>query len=927
MPGTRNLGGRPRGDDSAATGVAVRPRPARDPGAVHLFEIGPDRLLRCEDDLRLLLGLVAGAQPLRDAWLARLHPDDRERVGGAIDRLLRDGGSAELDARVQRPDGSLRRLRGRLQEAPGRRGTLIGAVTDVTGLAAEGDGQRDGQRAIEQSEGRLRAALESTTDSVFLLSADWRFTFLNRQAIAQIAGGRELVGQVVWDAFPEAVGGTLWQAYRRCMAERVPVEAEQFYAPLGRLFMARAFPAEDGGIAVFFRDVTEARRAAARLAEAEGLLRALGEASPDLLYAKDRQGRLLYANPATLGVIGRPAEAAIGRNEAEWHPDPARAAAIMAIDQRIMASGGTETVEEPFPDARSAEIRIFQSTKTPLRDPATGEVIGLVGVSRDVTAAHRAAERDAYLAAIVTSSADAMISIDATSRRIRSWNPAAERLFGYTEAEALGAPAGLLVPPDRPEGDPTGLFLRTVRGEAVEEHETVRLAKDGRRVPVAVTAARILGPDGGVIGVSAMFRDITARKQAEAVLARGKAELERLVEARTRDLQETQARLAHAQRMEALGQLAGGIAHDFNNVLQATRSGAALIERRAGDPEVVRHLARMVAEAAERGTAITQRLLAFSRRGELRAEPLDPAGLLASMREILAHTLGAGVEVRTRVAAGLPPLLADKGQLETVLVNLATNARDAMDGAGTLTLAARTERRAEADSPGHPVGLQPGHYIRMAVTDTGCGMTPATLARASEPFFTTKGPGKGTGLGLAMARGFAEQSGGGLHIESAPGRGTTVTLWLPVAEGDARPAVGGGEAAMPAGGERRRILLVDDEELVREMLARDLVDRGYEVIQAGAPAAALALLEAGEPVDALVSDLSMPRMNGTALIREAKRRRPGLPCILLTGYAGDLAEPTAAEAASGSFALLRKPVGGDRLAEQVAALLRAAAAG
>ena len=421
--------------------------------------------------------------------------------------------------------------------------------------------------------------------------------------------------------------------------------------------------------------------------------------------------------------------------------------------------------------------------------------------------------------------------------------------------------------------------------------------------------------------------DIEETVAAREALARSRGDLERLVAERTRDLEATQARLAQAQRMEALGQLAGGIAHDFNNVLQAVQGGGALIERRPGDTEGVRRLARMILEAAGRGAAITRRLLAFSRQGDLRAEPIDAGILLAGMQEILVHTLGAGIEVRREAPAGLPSLLADKGQLETVLVNLATNARDAMQGGGILTLSAAAET-VPHDDPGHPGSLRAGEYVRLSVSDTGIGMDAATLARASEPFFTTKPVGQGTGLGLAMARGFAEQSGGGLHIESAPGHGTVVRLWFPVAaEGrSVTAALSDTMGASGHGGERSRLLLVDDDGNVREVLSEQLEAAGYAVLPADSPSTALALLDAGEPVDLIVSDLSMPGMDGIGLIREAQRRRPELPAILLTGFATNAAEIAVGGAISGAFSLLRKPVEGALLVERVSAILKGAGA-
>jgi PAS domain S-box-containing protein len=417
--------------------------------------------------------------------------------------------------------------------------------------------------------------------------------------------------------------------------------------------------------------------------------------------------------------------------------------------------------------------------------------------------------------------------------------------------------------------------------------------------------------------------DIEETIAARDTLARSRDDLEHLVAERTKDLQETQARLAQAQRMEALGQLAGGIAHDFNNVLQAVQGAGALIERSPADTEGARRHARMILEAAERGVAVTRRLLTFSRRGDLQAEPVDPASLHASIRDILAHSLGDGVKVRVELAPDLPPLFADKGQLETVLINLATNGRDAMSGIGTLTLAAAAEKLRPDQVLEHRAGLRAGSYVRLSVSDTGAGMDAGTLAHASEPFFTTKPAGQGTGLGLAMARGFTEQSGGGLLITSAPGCGTTVTLWFPVAE--ARPsdsAVPFETRAMLAARQRRaRLMIVDDDAIVREVTAELMEASGFIVLSAESGMAALAVLNAGAEVDLLVSDLSMPEMDGVTLIKEAQRLRPGLPAILLTGFATNAAELAVGGALSGAFSLLRKPVQGAHLAERVAALL------
>jgi signal transduction histidine kinase/ActR/RegA family two-component response regulator len=420
-------------------------------------------------------------------------------------------------------------------------------------------------------------------------------------------------------------------------------------------------------------------------------------------------------------------------------------------------------------------------------------------------------------------------------------------------------------------------------------------------------------PDGTVLevrtrslpdlGAVRTYTDITERKRNEEALAAARA------------------RAAHAERMQALGQLAGGIAHDFNNILQIVQGGASLIEKRAADAASSERLARMIYDATQRGTSITRRLLSFARRGELRAEPVEPGALLDELRDVLSHTLGSPIAVSVELDRKVPWLLADKGQLETVLVNLAANARDAMLQGGTLTFTAAAETVESASI--HPAELRPGNYVRLSIRDTGVGMDRTMLGRVLEPFYTTKPPGKGTGLGLPMAKGFVEQSGGGLLIDSVLGHGTTVHLWLPAVE-ESHVAAPRNILPLARGSTPKRILLVDDEPVVRETLAESLEDAGYAVLVAKSGAEALRLLDAGDTVDILVTDLAMPGIGGLAVIRQAQRRRPGLPAVLLTGYAGDGAQLAISGALSGAFSLLRKPVTVAQLADRIEALLAAA---
>jgi signal transduction histidine kinase/CheY-like chemotaxis protein len=402
----------------------------------------------------------------------------------------------------------------------------------------------------------------------------------------------------------------------------------------------------------------------------------------------------------------------------------------------------------------------------------------------------------------------------------------------------------------------------------------------------------------------------------------------RLAEAQVRKevaaREQAQAEAAHAERMTALGELAGGIAHDFNNILQAIGGSAALIDRHLEDPPYVGRQTQRIEDAVDRGGSISRRLLAFARRDVLSAEVIETADLLAEMREFLAPAIGPAISVRIEVPAAPTWILADRRQLETVLLNLATNAKDAMPQGGNLDISAASEM---LDCGSEALGLDAGRYVRLEVVDDGAGMDAAVLARSAEPFFTTKPKGKGTGLGLPMAKGFAEQSGGAFSIASVPGRGTTVTLWLPEAEAPHTappvPARILTDRALNAPG---RVLVVDDDDLVRETLILSLKEAGVVAVGVRNVDDALSELEGGVDVDAVITDLSMPGRSGWELLRELRTNRPELPAIMLTGHVGDLAAEALGHPHAERFLVLQKPVSPQQLALELSMLIGGAPA-
>ena len=396
------------------------------------------------------------------------------------------------------------------------------------------------------------------------------------------------------------------------------------------------------------------------------------------------------------------------------------------------------------------------------------------------------------------------------------------------------------------------------------------------------------------------------------------SERQQAVEAR----RDAEARLSQMQKMETLGQLTGGIAHDFNNLLQAIGSGLYMIEQQAGKmgaPNGLVAPVRLAQQAVERGSTLTQHLLAFSRRQHLEPRPVDVNGLVEGMGGLLERTLGGTIYVRTVLQDGLWPAMVDPTQLEMALLNLAINARDAMPDGGTVTISTATVARNRAARgvgdtgvPPPPADLPPGDYVGVSVRDTGTGMPEEVAARAFEPFFTTKAVGHGTGLGLSMVHGLAAQSGGGIRLDSRPGRGTAVTLYLPRAA-QAEGEGGHAPAAAPAAVEPSSacVLLVEDDALVRQTTSAFLKQAGVRVLEALGTAEALELLTRPTVVDLLITDFAMPGMNGLELSRAARAIRPNLPVVLVSGYADSGA--LAAEALDPGSRVLTKPFKPDQL--------------
>jgi len=720
------------------------------------------------------------------------------------------------------------------------------------------------------------------------------------------------------------------------------------------------------------------------------------EAAPDAMVCVDADGRIILVNAQTERLFGYERAELIGQPVEVLVPD-----AIRDIHPGRRAGYLTDPRPRPMEAGMELAGRRRDGTTFPaeisLSAIDTDEGILVSAAVRDVTQRQLAAETAARLASIIQSSYDAVIG-KTLDQVITSWNPGAERLYGYTEAEITGRHVEVLIPPEDREREGE-IVAAVARGERVEPYQTRRLRKDGTTVQVSLTMSPIAVRSGAIVGVSTITRDVTERQRAddrfrglmeaapdamvcvdrngrivlvnaqtERLFGYGRDELvgqpvEILVPDQARDLHpahraeyfadprprwmgadmqlagrrrdgttfpaevslaamgaddgllvtavvrdvterleiaaererlriqaerdKLERHLHQSQRLESLGQLAGGVAHDFNNLLGVISNYAAFAAT-----EVARQLPGergqgigddlvQVQRAAERAAGLTHQLLAFARQEMIQPRVLNLNDVIRGVEQMLIRTLGEHVELITDLAAALPPVVADPGQVEQVLVNLAVNARDAMPQGGKLVIqTAATSIDAAAGLGAVP----PGQYVALKVSDTGTGIPKHVLDRVFEPFFTTKPKGEGTGLGLATVYGIITQAGGHVRIYSEPGVGTSLTALLPATQEEGTASVAPAPAA-PRHGHGETVLVVEDEPALREVTRRILDSKGYRVVAAASGDEALDVLARQlDHIDVLLTDVIMPRMQGKELADRVRVLQPSARVLFMSGY-------------------------------------------
>jgi PAS domain S-box-containing protein len=612
----------------------------------------------------------------------------------------------------------------------------------------------------------------------------------------------------------------------------------------------------------------------------DGRYRLLVEAVTDYaIYMLDPAGTVSSWNPGAQRIKGYLANEIIGQHFSQFYTEkdkkiglPARALETARLEGKFENEGWR---------VRKGGSQFWAAVVIdPIRSPS-GDIIGYAKITRDLTERKQAEQMlklsEQQFRLLVQGVTDYAIYMLDLEGKVTNWNLGAQRIKGYAPEEIIGRHfSQFYTDEDRAAGEPHRA-LETAKREGKFEKEGWRVRKDGTGFWAHVVIDPLRDETGKLLGFAKITKDITERREAQA------------------KLDKTREALNQSQKMEAIGHLTGGIAHDFNNLLMAVLSSLELIRKRLPDDPKLLLLLDNAMQGAQRGAVLTKRMLAFARRQELNTETIHIPELVRGMSDMLQRSLGQSISIETRFPLKLSPIIADANQLEMALLNLVVNARDAMPQGGQIIIAANEE----ALSAGNANNMKPGRYVRLGVTDTGQGMDAETLKRATEPFFTTKGPGKGTGLGLPMVHGLAEQFGGCFDLRSRVGEGTTAEIWLPTAEGIKMPEPARSPArTMERYYEPLVVLAVDDDPLVLTNTLAMLEELGHTAIAASSGRMALETLRSADSIDLVVTDQIMPDMTGMELAKAIRAEWPKLSVILATGFA---------ETPSGSVALPRLP--------------------
>jgi PAS domain S-box-containing protein len=770
------------------------------------------------------------------------------------------------------------------------------ATAFETTNAVKQKAERDrAERTLGESESRLREVLEGIGDAFYALDQDQRFLYASRRAL-EIWDKKpdDLIGVPFLSALPNPVGTPDYEAHRRALETGTAQHFEYVSPLIGHWLEVDIYPTSTG-VSVAFRDIDRHKQAEASLRASESRLRAAVELVSLSLYSGDSRTGALDWDARLNAMWGLPADTIVDM--------PMAVSAIHPGDQARVAAAWEASLDPASDGVFVAEYRVLGIEDGIERWVSShaqnffegGQPVRFVGAIREITEEKHA---EAHLR---ESKARLQAAIDLTRLGCYGWNPQTNKLQWDDTVRAMwGLPAGAPVDYE--------VWRSCVHPDDLARVEAaVQWCADPRSDGVYDIEYRVIGKTDGVerwiasrgqtnfendvpVSFFGVALEVTDRKRIER-------RLERRVEDRTRELEEAnrqlrsqiekreiaEAEVQQLQRLDAIGQITSGVAHDFNNLLSVVLTNARLLSRTVQGPYDQEGV-ELIRTAADRGAKLIAQLLAFSRQQRLEPDKVDLNSKLVAMGNLLSVTLGDTVQLKTTFAPDLWPALVDPNQIELIVLNLAINARDAMQPGGTLTL--ETFNTVIESEPLRPEEPSPGNYVGLAVKDTGTGIPDHVLPHVFEPFFTTKKEGKGSGLGLAQVFGFAKQSGGGVRIETRLGQGTAVNIFLPPATADAadlRPGfVDASKRAQTM--KRGRVLVVDDSKAVLKSTVRMLDCLGYATASAESGSEALRVLARNQEIDLVLADFAMPEMSGDELAKAICAMRPTLPIILITGY-------------------------------------------
>ena len=740
-------------------------------------------------------------------------------------------------------------------------GEVVGVVSSVRDITA----RHEIDAALRRSEEQFRAIFDSVGDAVAIYESDGHFVEVNRVMCERLGYSRaELLTMSPMDIdAPESAafmrgrvatimkeGQALFEVtHVRRDGTRIPTEI------VSRRIDFLGHPA----ILTVQRDISERKRSEEALHEQARFLQQLIDAIPIPITAKDRDGRIRLSNSAFAEGPGLAQAPIIGRTLAELGIP---SAPLHETKDAAVLRGEPAQVYEASMAYGDGSVQRLMITKAPLK-AEDGRITGIATAAIDITARFEAEQElrrsEARFRTLFECAGDAIFIGDLTGRFFEANQTACDRL-GYRKEELVGMSVSDIDSPEQAARVPERIAALRQMGSL--SFETTHVRRDGSRIPVEMISTMI--ELGGQPAVLSIARDISDRKKAES---------ERTT---------LEAQLRQSQKMEGIGQLAGGIAHDFNNLLTAIGGYASLALGDLDHGEDAREDIEQIQHAADRAASLTRQLLAFARRTVLQPEVVDLGARVRGLEPMLRRLLGEDVSLLTVTPSGHGAVLADPGQMEQVIVNLAVNARDAMPGGGVLTIETGEMDLDAEHAQGHALA-GPGHYATLTVSDTGVGMTEETLSHVFEPFFTTKGPGKGTGLGLATVYGIVRQSGGSVAAESEPGRGSSFTVFLPLVAADSGPGPELRQIPNPDTTRAGTVLVVEDDDAVRGFATRVLEQAGYRVLAAAGGIAALEISREAT-VDLLLTDVVMPTMSGREVADRLTSIAPGVRVLFVSGH-------------------------------------------